>query len=145
MFLGTHTNKLDKKGRISLPATFRTFLGREFVLTISQINPCLEGFSVDRMQKISRQIDRKDMFSQEHSSLALSIFSNSELVLCDKEGRCVLNSQFCNQARLELNTHVVCVGLGATFQIWNQKSFSEAKKCAEEHIKNCNPELLIND
>lgn len=145
MFLGTHINKLDKKGRMTLPASFRTSLGSEFVLSLSQKQPCLEGFSIDRMKKITQQIDRKNIFSQEHHALAIAICADAEIMFCDKDGRCVLGQHFYEHANLSLDSQITCVGLGSTFQIWNSLLFSEEKKHAKEHIKNTQPSLFVND
>ena len=145
MFLGTHINRLDKKGRVTLPASFRVHLGSEFVLSLSQKQQCLEGFSLDRMKKITQQIDKKDMFSPEHNALALAICSNAEIVFCDKDGRCVLGQNLYEHARLALDSSIVCVGVGSTFQLWNRLLFAQEKKRAEEHIKSTNPSLFVHD
>jgi len=145
VFLGIYTNKLDKKARISLPAAFRTQIQSEFVIALSHNQPCLEGCSLERMQKITHQIDRKNIFSQEHQSLALTIFANAEIVCCDQDGRFVLNKDFCKKTHLELDSHIICVGVGATFQIWNSEYFQQAKEAAATNLKNTNPTLFIND
>ena len=73
MFLSSYENKIDKKGRVSVPATFRSHLSsmgyNGFVTYPSFNHPALEASSQDRIEKLSNTIDssillrKKEIFS----------------------------------------------------------------------------------
>ena len=68
LFLSTYHNRIDKKGRISVPAPFRAALaGQEFsgiVANASFINPCIEGYGMDRIKKLNDRIEALDPFKR---------------------------------------------------------------------------------
>ncbi len=69
LFLSTFENKVDSKGRVSLPSQFRGVIQEEektsLVLYESSINKCIEGCSITRIEELSRKIDNLDPFSTE--------------------------------------------------------------------------------
>ena len=73
-FLGTHTNRLDAKGRVSIPAPFRAALrpaaeGAPLVLRPSHKHPCVEGWPAAAFQALAAPLDELDMFGEAHLSL----------------------------------------------------------------------------
>ena len=97
------------------------------------------------MQKISQKIAQKDIFSQEYSALAMAIFSNAEAVSLDKEGRFVMSKSFSQHAKIFSDTHILCVGIGVSFQIWNTDLFASAKQDSLQHLQKHTPSLKIHD
>ena len=61
MFLSSYENKIDKKGRVSVPATFRSHLSalgyNGFISYPSFNHYALEACSQDRIEKLSNTID----------------------------------------------------------------------------------------
>jgi len=94
LFLSTHHNKIDKKGRVSVPASFRGELSEEsfqgVVLFRSNIHQCLEGFAWSYMQEIGARLDNFDLFSAEQDDLATSVFGTAVQISMDGEGRIIL-------------------------------------------------------
>ena len=68
MFLSTYQNKLDKKGRVSVPASFRSYLsnlGYNGVICYPSFNNnCVEAWPQDRIEKISNAIDSLNPFEE---------------------------------------------------------------------------------
>ena len=66
MFLSTYENKLDKKGRVSVPASFRSYLSNlcynGVICYPSFNNQCVEAWPQDRIEKISNAIDSLNPF-----------------------------------------------------------------------------------
>ncbi|MCY4413532.1 MAG: hypothetical protein OXC30_00900 [Alphaproteobacteria bacterium] len=145
MFLGSYVNKLDKKGRLSLPAPFRFVLQGQCVLTPSPLKPCVEGFAPKRMEKIMQQLDKKDFLSDDYSALAIALFSSSEIVSYDKDGRFSVQSAFCEHMRTSLDKALLFVGFGSVFQIWREDLFAEYKNSALKHLEKNPPSLILND
>lgn len=127
LFLSTFTNRIDKKGRISVPAPFRAALAaQEFqgiVAYASLINPCVEACGMNRIEKLSRQIETLDPFSEERDALAATIFGESMQLAFDSEGRVTLPPVLLTSARIK--EEAVFVGKGDTFELWEPKLFAD--------------------
>ena len=134
MFLSSYENKIDKKGRVSVPATFRSHLSslgyNGFVSYPSFNHPALEACSQDRIEKLSNTIDSLNPFEEKRDFFATSILSESENLQFDTEGRISLSKKLLNHAKIKDN--VLFVGLGKTFQIWEPKSFEKFKLVARK-------------
>jgi MraZ protein len=120
-FLGTHTNRLDAKGRVSIPAPFRATLrptaeGAPLVLRPSHRHPCVEGWPALAFQALAAPLDELDMFGEAHDDLAAALYADAHPIEPDKEGRIVLPAELI--AHAGLGDSVVFMGLGKTFQIW---------------------------
>lgn len=125
LFLSTFTNKIDAKGRVSVPAPFRTALGDKIsqgiVVFASHQHSCLEGFDWAKMDEIGDRMDHYDLFSDEQDDLATTIFGQSVQLYLDGDGRVVLPDNLIKAASLE--EQVTFVGLGRKFQMWNPGLF----------------------
>jgi MraZ protein len=122
-FLGTHQNKLDAKGRVSVPASFRNALkaqdesnGTHFVLRPSHQHPCIEAWPKPVFDALADPLNKLHVFSQEHDDLAATLYADAFPVEADKEGRIVLPDDLVAYAALK--DAVVFMGLGRIFQIW---------------------------
>ena len=132
LFLSTYQNKIDKKGRVSVPATFRAALvkattkGEEFsgiIAYASFINRCVEACGIDRIRKLSGRIELLDPFSEERDAFATTILGGSEQLPFDGEGRVMLNERLIEVAGI--HDMAMFVGKGETFEIWEPKAFTE--------------------
>jgi MraZ protein len=143
-FLGTHQNKLDAKGRVSVPAPFRTALrirgeangsGMQLVLRPSHQHPCIEAWPAAEFAALAEPLNRLDLFSQAHDDLAASLYADAFPVEADKQGRIVLPDQLAAYAGL--TEAVVFMGLGRVFQIWEptaaERRRAEARERARVH------------
>ena len=123
MFLSSYENKIDKKGRVSVPATFRSHLSsmgyNGFISYPSFNHAALEACSQDRIERLSQTIDSSNPFEEKRDFFATSILSESENLQFDTEGRVSLSNKLLNHANIKYN--VLFVGLGKTFQIWSPK------------------------
>ena len=94
MFLSTHENKLDKKGRVSVPASFRSYLsnlGYNGVICYPSFNnQTIEAWPQDRIEKISNSIESLNPFEEKRDFFATSILSESTSLQFDTEGRVLL-------------------------------------------------------
>ncbi|MGH7115563.1 MAG: division/cell wall cluster transcriptional repressor MraZ, partial [Stellaceae bacterium] len=94
MFLSTYVNKVDRKGRISVPATFRAALAAQrfpgIVAFPSYKYPALDANGIDRMEELIARLDALEEFSDEHENLSALMFASSQRLPFDTEGRIVL-------------------------------------------------------
>ena len=129
MFLSTYENKLDKKGRVSVPASFRSYLSNlgynGVVCYPSFNNQSIEAWPQDRIEKISNVIDSLNPFEEKKDYFATSILSESINLQFDSEGRISIPSKLLNHAKIK--QAMLFVGQGTTFQIWEPKLFEKFK------------------
>ena len=137
LFLSTHENKIDKKGRVSVPASFRAELSDEsfhgVVLFRSNVHSCLEGFAWSYMQEIGKRLDGFDLFSAEQDDLATSIFGTAVQLSMDGDGRIILPKDLIDFAGLADKASFV--GMGAKFQIWSPSNFETRREVARREVK----------
>ena len=134
MFLSSYENKIDKKGRVSVPASFRSYLNsmgyNGFIAYPSFNHPSLEACSQERIEKLSNTIDALNPFEEKRDFFATSVLSESENIQFDTEGRVSISTKLLNHAKI--NNDVLFVGLGKTFQIWEPKHFEKFKSIAKK-------------
>ena len=134
MFLSSYENKLDKKGRVSVPASFRSHLDslgyNGFVAYPSFNHVALEACSEDRIEKISNTIDSLNPFEEKRDYFATSVLSESVSLQFDNEGRVLITGKLLGHAKIK-NSNLFD-GLGKTFQLWEPKSFEKFKIVARK-------------
>ena len=127
MFLSTYENKIDKKGRVSVPANFRSHLsnlGYNGVICYPSFNNnSIEACSQDRIEKLSSSIDSLSPFEEKRDFFATSILSESIHLQFDSEGRISLSTKLIKHAKIK--TNMLFVGQGSTFQIWEPATFEK--------------------
>ena len=124
LFLGTHSGRIDAKGRVSIPAAFRATLRGlgseqgtvEMVCWRSHKHDCIEAWPPATFARLAKPLDELPMFSDEHDDLSAMLFAESQVLEADKEGRIVLPPEML--AHATITTSVVFMGLGQIFQIW---------------------------
>lgn len=137
LFLATHNNKIDAKGRVSVPSGFRHALaGHDFqgvVLVPSTKYRALDGFSMHFMNDISARLDRFDLFSDTQDDLAAALFANAVPLAFDDTGRITMPRELLAHAGIADNA--MFVGLGTKFQIWEPKAFAARQKQASDAVR----------
>ena len=133
MFLSTYENKLDKKGRVSVPASFRSYLSNMgyngIVCFPSFNNQSIEAWPQDRIEKISNAIDSLNPFEEKKDYFATSILSESISLQFDGEGRISITDKLLKHAKIK--SSMLFVGQGKTFQIWEPTNYEKFKVTAK--------------
>lgn len=140
-FLGTHQNRLDAKGRVSVPAPFRAALralaaaadAPFLILRPSHQHACIEGWPGTEFRQATSQLERLARFSDEHEDMAAALFADAFPVEADREGRIVLPDSLVLHAGLA--DGVVFMGLGHTFQIWEPAAAERRRAEARERAR----------
>ena len=150
MFLSIFENRLDKKGRVSVPASYRAHLsslGYNGIICFPSFNnQSIEAWSQDRIEKISNSIDTLNPFDEKKDYFATSILSESINLQFDSEGRILLTSKLLKHAKIK--NSMLFVGQGKTFQIWEPTAFEKfrltARKKSNIHRASLKWELQFN-
>ena len=140
LFLSTYVNRIDKKGRISVPSSFRNVLEHNglkgMVCYPSPTLSSIEGCTFNRIKKLSDAIDSLGPFSSERSTFSSSILADSHQVGFDNEGRVILPSELLQS--VGILDEIAFVGMGETFQMWNPEQYGafkqETQKQAQEKL-----------
>ncbi len=149
LFISTYTNKVDAKGRASVPSSFRDVLKAKelssVVLFRSFTNNCLEGCGADYISDLHDSIESNlDEFSEEKEALSVAVFGGSIELSIDGDGRIVLPKNLLDE--VGINSQIVFVGKGKTFQIWNPDDYQVFQKRALEVARKTqteNPKLRL--
>ena len=133
--MSTYVNKVDRKGRVSVPATFRAQLMGAAFQGIAAYplfgEDVLEGAGVDRMQAISDASDDPGQ-SPEQRELYRRILGRAQLLPFDPEGRILLPERFVAYAHI--TESAAFVGQGPTFQIWEPDRLAADEAAAAERV-----------
>ena len=139
MFISTFENKLDKKGRVSVPATFRSHLSslgyNGAVCYPSFTSSSIEFCPQSRIEKIIETIDNLNPFEENRDVFSTSILANSHQLNFDTEGRVTLTEKLIKHT--DVKEKVLFVGQGKTFQMWEPLQF---KKFSDEARKKAKSE-----
>ena len=129
LFLSTYSFKIDKKGRVSLPSTYRSILNGkkkiELILFKSFKFPSIEACGYHYIESLSKRIDQLDIFSDDQDDFTTSIFSELSPISLDQEGRFIIPENLRNHANIK--NEATFVGKGHSFQIWNPELIKSRK------------------
>ena len=137
LFLSTYVNKVDRKGRVSVPATFRSTLATHrqpnLVIAFPSVRlTAVECSGSDRMTEMQERIETLEQFSEEYENLSL-MFADATPLTIDGEGRVILPGNLKEHAGID--AEVAFVGLGATFQLWDPGRYEEHRAAVRERSR----------
>lgn len=124
-FVSNFMNKLDSKGRVSIPAQFRAVLARDGFEGL-YVHPALDAPALDAggnmlLGEIDTFLSTLSPYSDERDQLSTALFGTSEILKVDSEGRVILTESV--KAHAGVTDMVTFVGLGQKFQIWEPERF----------------------
>jgi len=142
-FVANFTLRLDSKGRVSIPGSFRSVLARDGVESL-YCYPALDRPAIDAggqalMVEIEALIGRYAPFSDQRERFALALYGTSETLKIDNEGRVVLSETLKRHAGI--TEAVTFVGLGQKFQIWEPGRFQGELAVATQKVRELKAEL----
>ena len=120
MLLGTHTPKLDEKGRLILPAKFRDELSEGVVITRGQ-ERCLYVFSKSEFASVHEKIRQAPVTSEDARKYLRVFLSGATDDQPDKQGRVLLPQLLREYAGLQ--KELVIIGVGSRAEIWDATSW----------------------
>ncbi|MDR3435782.1 division/cell wall cluster transcriptional repressor MraZ [Telmatospirillum sp.] len=146
LFVSTYINKVDRKGRVSVPAQFRAALNIPaqpvFVLYPSFTLSAIEGCNVDFLEKLADSTSTSfDLFSTEQEDINTLIFSVSHQLTCDPDGRVVLPEEI--MAHANITEQAAFVGKGKTFQIWEPEALKAHTAAARARAMQNRPQISL--
>ena len=143
LYLSHVTNRLDAKGRVSIPSAFRQVLARDgfeglFIVPAFDV-PALDCGGHAMLADIGGVMQKFSPYTVEHDSLASAFYGASEILKLDKEGRAVLSDHM--KAHASIAAEVTFVGQGQKFQIWEPGRFRAHLQEARDRVRNLRQQL----
>jgi len=132
MFIGQYTHNLDDKGRLAIPAKFRSQLKKGAVIT-KGLDNCLFLYPKDQFTKMAEKFANLPMNQSKVRALVRHMIGGAIDVEFDNQGRVTLPIYLRDFADLKKNT--VISGLYNHIEIWNEEKWSGYK---DEIEKNSN-------
>lgn len=129
MFIGEYTHSIDDKNRLSLPAKFRSELGKKVVITPG-LDSCLFVFTLKEWKKIEERLNQSSMLQGDTRSFNRFMFAGAVEAEIDSIGR-VLVPDFLRD-RANLKNKVSVIGVSNRVEIWNEKTWADYKKVVEK-------------
>jgi MraZ protein len=139
MLLGTHTPKLDEKGRLFLPAKFRDELSEGVVITRGQ-ERCLYVFSAKEFASVHEKLRQAPASVKGARDYLRVLLSGASDETPDKQGRVVLPALLRSYAGLTKD--LVIIGVGSRAEIWDATAWSEYLAQNEENFANQVEEVI---
>jgi MraZ protein len=138
-FMSTYVNRIDAKGRVSVPAKFREILEAQGARTVhirmSTVEPMIEAGGPEWMATYYDMVEQHDPTSELYTDYAMSYIGDTVEATLDSEGRVVLPEMFLRHAALE--DAAAFIGMGSHFRIWEPKALDvrlmKARRSAAEH------------
>ncbi len=137
-FVSTFTNKIDAKGRVSIPAPFRAVLERDGYAGGIYCYPSLDAPALDAggerlAQKIDGLLAGLPDYSDERDELSVALYGDVQVLTIDGDGRIVLPEGLRTHAGID--GQVTFVGLGEKFQIWEPRAFADRRARARDKVR----------
>jgi MraZ protein len=139
MLLGTHSPKLDDKGRVILPAKFRDDLGAGVVVTRGQ-ERCLYVFATDEFERIHERIREAPLTNKQARDFLRMFLSGASAEKPDGQNRITIPVSLRTYAGLQ--KELVVTGVGAHAEIWDADAWNAYAASNEETYADMEQEVI---
>ena len=145
--MSSFTNRIDAKGRLSVPSAFRSAVGGEafagVVLFRSFTGKCIEGMPMSRMEKLADAADQMNVFDAKLDELTSMLFADARQLAFDVTGRIVVPADLLKHAGIK--GEAVFVGRGKSFQIWEPSAFVKMQAESLAKLQKDKPALTLRN
>jgi len=133
-FLSSTINKVDKKGRVSIPAGFRPALGdaKRLYTLMSVDQPSVDAGGVELIERGEAYLEKLDPFSEEYELYSFVLHGDSDQLKVDGEGRVILSEAILQQTGI--TDQAAFVGRGHFFQIWQPEKLAAYRENARSQV-----------
>lgn len=139
LLLGTYTPKIDAKGRVALPAKFRSQLGQGLVMARGQ-ERCVYLLPFDEFRRIASQIQRTSVGNKAAREYLRVFLSGAVDQEPDKQGRVVVPQMLRDYANL--GSAIVVIGVGTRAELWNKDAWESYLAQKEEGYSDIADDIL---
>lgn len=139
MFLGTHTPRLDEKGRIFLPAKYRDRMAEGLVVTRGQ-ERCLFLYPMDEFVKVAETMQAAPTTSRAARDYMRVFLSGASDEVPDRQGRFTIPSNLRQYAGLD--REVTVIGAGSRLEVWDSEVWNTYLAASEQSFADIAEEVI---
>jgi MraZ protein len=139
VFLGTHTPKLDDKGRLTLPAKFRDALAGGLMITKGQ-DHCLFAFSRAEFEQLARKVAEAPFTNEAVRAYQRYLFAGTDEQRPDGQGRITIAPELRRYAGL--TKECVVIGAITRLEIWDAQTWTSYLEEHEDSYASAQEEIL---
>ena len=121
MFMGEYHHSIDDKGRLIIPAKFRSELGDKFIITRG-IENCLFAYPEKRWEEIVHKLESLPFTKKDARNFTRFFLSGATVAEFDKQGRINITSPLINYASIE--KECIIIGTGDRLEIWSEDAWN---------------------
>lgn len=129
VFMGEFNHTIDNKGRLIIPAKFRSQLGERFVITRG-MDKCLSGYSMKEWEQLKDQLNKLPMTKKNVRQFVRLIYSAAIECEFDRQGRVNLSKTLIDYA--DIQKKCMIVGVSSHFEIWDEAAWQKYSADAAE-------------
>jgi len=144
MFRGRYVHTIDTKGRVSLPAEFRSELQRrsERAPVLTNMLECLALYPPDDWDSYADRLTSVDPFKLEGQEMQRFMISGATPCAPDSQGRILIPQYLREHAKLE--KEVTIAGVGARIEIWDRARFDQELARTQARFREISAEVSKN-
>ncbi|MGE0503023.1 MAG: division/cell wall cluster transcriptional repressor MraZ [Rhizobiaceae bacterium] len=135
-FLSSAVNRIDAKGRVSVPAHFRSVLQKRGYVDLYGLRtldaPAMDVGGVDLLERYERRIALEDPFVQTADDMSFLVHGDGAFLKVDQDGR-ISMTEFIRD-HTGIADEVAFVGRGTFFQIWEPKRLAQHAREVRERL-----------
>ncbi|WP_405740316.1 division/cell wall cluster transcriptional repressor MraZ [Anaerovibrio slackiae] len=120
MLMGEYMHSIDAKGRVILPADFRSELGESFIIT-KGLDNCLFLYTTSEWENLSNKLKQLPLAKAEARAFVRFFFSGARQLECDKQGRFLVPATL--RAYASLQKEVVLIGVSSRIELWSKEEW----------------------
>lgn len=139
MFLGTHTPRLDDKGRLALPAKFRPYLEDGLVICKGQ-DHCLYVFPTQEFARFTAALRDAPISDRRVRDYGRNLFAHASQETPDAQGRITVPPTLREYAGLKKDCAVV--GVNSRIEVWSAQAWQEYLGGTEQAFADVSEEVL---
>jgi MraZ protein len=139
VFLGTHTPRLDDKGRLAMPARFRSDLEGGLVITKGQ-ERCLYAFPIPEFTRLTELLRVAPMTDRRVRNYSRVFFASASQEIPDSQGRITVPAPLRTYAGLEKDC--VVIGANTRVEIWDSTAWQDYLEGTEQDFSDAEEEVL---
>ena len=139
MFLGTHTPRLDEKGRLILPAKFRDELAGGVVITKGQ-ERCLYVFPMAEFRRVTEAMSQAPVTQKTVRDYSRVFFASASDEVPDKQGRITVPPSLREYAGLTRDC--VVIGANTRVEVWDSAAWEAYLADREQAFADLEEEVL---
>jgi len=124
MFFGLHERQLDDKGRVALPAAYRSDLGDRCYLIIGD-SRCIDVYSAEEFESRAQEMIASVKRGEAPLSRQRALAHSATVVGVDKQGRITIDEKLREFARIPLPSKVIVTGNLDRVEVWSESVYAE--------------------